>query len=243
MQRLTQKQRFVLNFIESYYNSNGFSPTFDEIASYFGFGSYNSVTDYVKVLRKKGYVDYEPGRSRNIVPKRVKRTCEYEDESLAEWPSLPSIRPNDLVNPGTLGERRMYRGKRQVQAGIPLVGTIAAGQPVEAVENIESYFDWEAMGLDNSAGDKFALRVKGDSMINRGIRDGDIVIVHKQKSVNPREVAAVRIGDEATLKYVQGEKGRIWLVPDNDHMRPMAVTPGEDFEVLGVVVGLFRGKI
>ncbi|RMH68680.1 MAG: repressor LexA [Gemmatimonadetes bacterium] len=201
---LTKKQKAVLNYIETYYARKGFSPTYEEIAERFGFGSYNSVTDYIKVLKKKGYLDNEAGKSRGIVPIRIARN----------W-------------------------------SIPLVGTITAGEPIEAVQNIETYLNLSTMGIDNRNEDKFALRVRGNSMINRGIRDGDIVIIRKQKEVGKRDVAAVRVGNDATLKYVERTKTRIKLVPDNNRMKPLSykISPELDIEVLGKVIGLYRDGV
>ncbi len=203
-QELTKKQKEVLFYIESYYARKGFSPTYEEIARRFGFGSYNSVTDYVKVLKKKGYLTNEAGKSRGIIPKRITRS----------W-------------------------------SIPVVGTIAAGAPIEAIQNVEGYFDWEAAGLDNRIEDKFALRVKGNSMINRGIQDGDVVVIKKQKVIGKKDVAAVRVGSEATLKYVEKDEKFIYLKPDNRRMKAikLKIEPDLDVEILGKVIGLFRHKI
>lgn len=126
---------------------------------------------------------------------------------------------------------------------IPVLGSIAAGMPVEAIENTEVFFDWDMLGLSNERKDKFGLRVKGNSMINRGIRDNDIVIVQRQSFVTRRDVAAVRIGNEVTLKYVKQEANCIRLIPDNDFMAPMVVNSSEDFEVMGKVIKLFRDEV
>jgi len=127
---------------------------------------------------------------------------------------------------------------------IPLVGTIAAGGPIEAVENVEAHLELKSFGFDNRDNDTFALRVRGDSMINRGIFSGDVVIIRKQTMVGRRDVAAVRIGDTATLKYVHQQENRILLIPDNDAMKPIEVVPGDgEVEVLGKVVGLVRREV
>jgi repressor LexA len=126
---------------------------------------------------------------------------------------------------------------------IPLIGSIAAGVPIEAIENVETWFEWDALGVTNERGDKFALRVKGNSMLNRGIRSGDIVVIQRQSFVTRRDVAAVRVGSEVTLKYVKQEVNSIKLIPDNDFVAPMTVAPTDDFEVMGKVVRLFREDI
>jgi repressor LexA len=126
---------------------------------------------------------------------------------------------------------------------IPLLGSIAAGAPIEAIENVETWFEWDALGVTNERGDKFALRVKGNSMVNRGIRDGDVVVVQRQSFVTRSDVAAVRVGNDVTLKYVKQEANSIKLIPANDFMAPITVDPREDFAVMGKVVKLFREEI
>ena len=125
---------------------------------------------------------------------------------------------------------------------VPLVGRIAAGAPVESVENVESRLDLSSLGIDNIGGDHFALKVKGDSMINAHILEGDIVVIRKQADVDSHAVAVVLWNGEATLKYVRRQKGRILLVPANDSMKPIPVEPAgvETFQVLGKVVSVIR---
>jgi repressor LexA len=138
---------------------------------------------------------------------------------------------------------RIVRSHVRASSRIPLLGSIAAGVPIEAIENVETWFEWDALGVTNERGDKFALRVKGNSMVNRGIRDGDVVVVQRQSFVTRRDVAAVRIGSDVTLKYVKQEANCIKLIPDNDFMGPITVEPGSDFEIMGRVVKLFREDI
>lgn len=135
--------------------------------------------------------------------------------------------------------------RRQVlpESRIPLLGSIAAGVPIEAVENVETWFVWDALGISNERGDKFALRVKGNSMVNRGIHDGDVVVVQRQSCVTRRDVAAVRVGNEVTLKYVKQENNCIKLIPDNDFMAPITVNPRDDFAIMGRVIRLFREEV
>jgi len=138
---------------------------------------------------------------------------------------------------------RISRSYLEHQNNVPLIGNIAAGIPIEAIENVETWFNLDAFGISNKNNDKFALRVKGNSMINRGIRDKDIVIVKRQPFVTSNDVAAVRIGNEVTLKYVKQEKDHVILVPDNDFMPPIKVESTDDFEVIGKVIMLFRENI
>jgi repressor LexA len=149
-----------------------------------------------------------------------------------------TIGKNRHVTPTRIVRSHAHAGSR-----IPLLGSIAAGLPIEAVENVETWFEWDALGVTNERGDKFALRVKGNSMINRGIRDGDVVVVQRQSFVTRRDVAAVRVGNEVTLKYVKQEANSIKLLPDNDFMAPITVDPRDDFAIMGRVIKLFREDI
>lgn len=131
---------------------------------------------------------------------------------------------------------------RPAPGEVPLLGRIAAGAPIEAIENVETKIDLSALGIDNEAGGYFALTVRGDSMIEAAILDGDLVVVKKQPEVAPGEVAAVRWNGEATLKYVRRKGDRMLLVPANGAMRPIVVDKEktESFEVLGKVVRVIR---
>lgn len=126
---------------------------------------------------------------------------------------------------------------------IPLLGNIAAGAPIEAIENVDTWLDFDALGVSNERRDKFALRVKGNSMINRGIRTNDIVIVQRQSFVTQKDVAAVRVGNDVTLKYVKQEANCVKLIPDNDFMAPITVDSNQDLQIIGKVVKLFREDI
>ncbi len=123
---------------------------------------------------------------------------------------------------------------------IPLLGRIAAGQPVLAVENIEDHLKISAGVFQGK--DLFALRVQGDSMINAGIKAGDIAIINQQPEVNNGEIAAVLIDDEATLKRVMLEKNRVRLKAENDHFQDIIITSETDrsFHIAGRFVGLIR---
>jgi repressor LexA len=127
-------------------------------------------------------------------------------------------------------------------SGVPLVGRIAAGVPIEAIENVEQSIDLADLGIDNSDGGYFALRVKGESMIDAHILDNDLVVIKKQPETGPNDIAAVLWNNEATLKYVVKKDGAVYLVPANGKMSPVEVTEEntEKFEILGKVVRVIR---
>ncbi len=149
-----------------------------------------------------------------------------------------------LERKGYLSTHRAARGielASEVQAslGIPLIGRIAAGRPLQALENFEGRLD---LGQEFGAHpDCFALRVKGDSMVDAGILDGDIAIIQSSPRVRHGEIAAVAIDNEATVKRVELEPGLMRLIPANAAYRPLEIREGEhDVRVLGAVVGIVR---
>ena len=121
---------------------------------------------------------------------------------------------------------------------LPLLGRIAAGAPILAVENHAGRFI-----LDESlvgGGETFLLRVEGDSMKNASILDGDLVVVRAQEAAHTGDIVAARIGEEATVKRLEQQAGRIRLLPENDAYEPIEVNDTEDFRILGKVVGVYR---
>ena len=150
---------------------------------------------------------------------------------------LPGRKQRNLVS------RRVSPAGAGMARTIPLVGAIAAGRPIEAIENVEEHLTLDTLGLLNADNSMFAVRVKGDSMINRGIMDGDVVIVKKQKVVAKKDVAAVRVGSGVTLKYVRQEDRCVKLIPDNAAMQPITVKQEDDIEILGKVVKLIRKEV
>ena len=124
---------------------------------------------------------------------------------------------------------------RREVVNVPMVGRVAAGQPILAVENVESYFPIPVEFVPNS--DTFMLKVKGESMINIGILDGDNVLVEKRSDARNGDVVVALVDDSATVKTFYKEDGRIRLQPENDTMDPIYV---DTCEVLGKVFGVFR---
>ena len=135
-----------------------------------------------------------------------------------------------LQNPGAKGRKRAI--VTSVRPGqIPVVGVVTAGIPILAVENQEGTMAWE--------GDPgcFALRVRGDSMINAGILSGDKVVVRPQQNADDGQIVVARIGDEATVKRLRRRNGEIWLMPENDNYAPI---DGREAELIGIVKAVVR---
>ncbi|MCR5774292.1 MAG: transcriptional repressor LexA [Lachnospiraceae bacterium] len=125
-------------------------------------------------------------------------------------------------------------GRREV-TNIPLIGTVAAGQPILAQQNIENYFPFPVEMAPNTQ--CFALKVQGESMINIGINDGDYVFVRETNSANNGDLVVAMVDDSATVKNFYKENGHIRLQPQNDDMDPIIVN---DCKILGIVFGVFR---
>ena len=125
--------------------------------------------------------------------------------------------------------------KRKEIINIPVVGKVAAGEPLLAVQNIENYFPVPAEYLSNHV--TFMLKVQGESMINAGIYDGDTIIVEEANTAENGEIIVALIDDSATVKRFFREKDHIRLQPENDSMEPIIV---KDCKIIGKVIGLFR---
>ncbi|MBP3249595.1 MAG: transcriptional repressor LexA [Ruminococcus sp.] len=131
---------------------------------------------------------------------------------------------------------RSLRLPNSASASVPILGTVTAGQPITAIQDITGYLGFEAPGKDPE--DLFALRVRGESMINVGILDGDIVIVERVPYAENNDIVVALVdGEEATVKRFFKEKGHYRLQPENDTMEPIIV---DDCQVLGKVIGLKR---
>jgi repressor LexA len=135
-----------------------------------------------------------------------------------------------LLSPGAKGRKRaIVTNLRQGQ--IPVVGVVTAGVPILAVENQEGTMVWDG---DPSC---FALRVRGDSMINAGILSGDKVVVRPQQTADDGQIVVARIGDEATVKRLRRRHGQVWLMPENDAYEPI---DGSEAEIIGLVKAVVR---
>ena len=134
-----------------------------------------------------------------------------------------------LQSPGAKGRKRaLVTGVRPGQ--IPVAGLVTAGMPILAVENQEGTIPWSESGC-------FALRVRGDSMINAGILEGDKVVVRPQQSADNGQIVVARIGDEATVKRLWRRNGQVWLMPENDNYEPI---DGSEAEIIGLVKAVVR---
>ena len=216
--RLTQRQRDILDFISTSIDRRGYPPTLREIGEHFGIRSTNGVSDHLKALEKKGFLAREDLKSRAMRPTSSSTSTPRTD--------------GNFVDLSRLG---------QEMVSIPVVGRVAAGQPLLAVENVEDTVKVDRFFVGQNR-EVFALRVKGDSMIEAGIFDGDYVFVRKQLQANAGETVVVMINDEATVKKYYPEGDTIRFQPANAAMEPIFVRKKEfkSVNILGLVIGVYR---
>lgn len=201
--RLTDRQKEILDFICQFREECGYPPTLREIGKKFGISSTFGVKRHLDALVKKGYLNIEGSLSRGISVLNNNR----EDENL-------------------------FRK-------IPVIGRVAAGSPILAVENIEGSIVVDPTLMKKNE-DCFALKIKGDSMINAGIFEGDIVIVSPKKEAFNGEIIVAMIDDEATVKKFEKKNNKIRLLPENDNYAPIEVEDTKEFAIIGKVIGVVR---
>jgi len=214
---LTERQKEALSFIIDYVEETGYPPTIREIGDELGIKSTNGVNDHLKALEKKGYLERQTGKSRALRPLR-----HPDGTPTAEaQPEDEGIDAEDIHQ-------------------VPEVGRIAAGSPIEAVENVDRHLHVGA-GMLGQRDDIFALTVEGESMIEAGIHDGDTIFVRPQQQANTGEIVAVRMDGRATVKRWYPEDDRIRLEPENSAMDPIYIDASSGPSLLlGRVVAVFR---
>jgi repressor LexA len=226
MNGLTERQLEVLRFIARQIDDAGYPPTIREIGEALDIRSTNGVNDHLKALERKGYLSRDPVKSRALIPTDAARSV-----------LGASARPANVVSITSKAAARA--SARLVE--IPIVGRVAAGQPILAQERIEDTVQVDSFLLGTNK-KVYGLRVQGDSMIGDGILPGDYVFVKKQLDADDGEIVVAMIDDEATVKRVYFEGDRVRFQPSNPRMAPIYVRQS-DFRstmILGVVVGIYR---
>ncbi|MBA4251502.1 MAG: transcriptional repressor LexA [Chlorobiaceae bacterium] len=211
---LTDRQKEVLDFILQFRNEIGYPPTLREIGKRFNISSTFGVKRHLEALVKKGFINIEGNASRGI-------SFNNNDE-------------NDYVK---FDDKIISND--DVFSQIPILGRVAAGTPILASENIEGSIVVDR-NFVKKAENCFALKVKGDSMINAGIFEGDFVIVNQTIAVNNNEIIVALIDNEATVKRFRKEKSKSKLLPENDNYSPIDVTNNQNFQIVGKVIGVVR---
>lgn len=210
-QTLTKRQQQILDYIRKCIEVKHYPPSVREIGQAIGLSSPSTVHAHLNALEAKGYIKREGAKSRSMVVTGEKRENAHVGQS-----ETTQISDHSLVQ-------------------LPLVGRVAAGSPILAEQNIE-----EEITLPTSLfGDRnsFLLTVHGESMINAGILDGDILLVREQKTADNGDIVVAMIGEGSTVKTYYKEADCIRLQPQNDSMEPIFT---RDAQIIGIVTGLFR---
>lgn len=207
---LNKREKAILNFIEKQIMTDGYPPSVREIGKAVGLNSTATVHGYLAKLEEKGYIKKENKKGRTL-----------------------KLLKGGSGEPMMKSSKDFYAQRELVE--VPIVGKITAGAPILAVENITDTFPIPLDFVGNS--ESFMLKVRGESMIEAGILDGDLILVKKQNSARNGEIVVALIGDEATVKTFYKEENYIRLQPENSTMDPIIVP---DCEILGKVAGVFR---
>ena len=214
--KLTERQQQIFDLVRSAIERTGAPPTRAEIAQQFGFRSANAAEEHLQALARKGVIELVGGTSRGI---------RLRSETLR---ALNASR----------GQQAMLPMAGLAQLTLPLVGRVAAGHPILAQEHIEQTHVFEASLFSQTP--DYLLKVKGMSMRDAGILDGDLLAVKQAKEARNGQIVVARIGDEVTVKRFHRNKGSIELLPENPDFQPIVVTDDVDFELEGLAVGLIR---
>jgi repressor LexA len=209
---LTKRQQEIFDFIKRYSAKYGYPPTVRDIGKAVGLASSSTVHAHLANLEKLGLLRRDPSKPRAIeLLDRVGRDV------------------------GSAVETAVDNVRSILDRGLPVVGQVAAGQPVLAEENIEDYV--QVPPIAGGEDGEYVLRVRGDSMKEVGILEGDYVVVRPQETATDGEIVVAMVGEEATVKRFFREQDHIRLQPENVTMEPIR---SKDVRVLGRVVGLFR---
>ena len=208
MAQLTKMQQKIYDYIAQAIQDQGYPPSVREIGEAVGLKSPSTVHFHLKHLEELGVIGKQAGKGRALTLTEASR------ESQAPESQPPESQPSENQ--------------------VPIVGNVAAGSPILAQECIEDYLTFDTGRLGDT---HFALRVRGESMLNAGILPGDLVVVRQQQTCNQGEIVVAMIDDEATVKRFSRKNGHIWLLPENDDYEPI---DGTYAQILGKVVAVVR---
>lgn len=211
MEKLSRMQQRVYDYIEESIALHGYAPSVREIGEALGLKSPSTVHFHIKHLQEMGLIEKSAGKGRAITLKKQPQ----------EAPAAPVQQVDES------GE---YSSRRRV----PIVGNVAAGNPILAQECIEDYLTFDTGGHDD---EYFALRVRGESMLGVGILPDDLVVVHRQSVAQNGQIVVALISDEATVKTLKRKGSEVWLLPANPDYQPI---DGRESTILGRVVAVVR---
>ncbi len=211
---LTDRQKEVLELVCQGIREDGMPPTRAEISYMLGFSSANAAESHLRALERKGMIEILVGASRGIVI--LPEAAEHVEECrilTTESEAVP----------------------------LPVVGRVAAGEPILAISNVEDHHLIDPDLFDPPA--DYLLRVKGMSMCNIGILDGDLLAVHSTQEARNKQIVVARVDDEVTVKRFHRARNKVTLFPENDDFDPIEVDlKTQDFAIEGIYVGVLRYK-
>lgn len=207
MQKLTAMQQKIYDYIANTVRNQGYPPSVREIGEAVGLKSPSTVHFHIKHLEELGYISKSGRKGRALT--LTERAAPAAAPAPAQEAEIPSGR-------------------------VPVLGDVAAGSPILAQECIDDYISFDTQGRD---GEFFALRVRGESMLNAGILPGDLVVVHRQPTAQNGEIVVALLEDEATVKRLSRRDGEVWLLPENENYSPI---DGRYASILGKVAAVLR---
>jgi repressor LexA len=226
--KLTARQQQILDLVQSAIERTGSPPTRAEIASELGFKSANAAEEHLQALARKGVIELLGGTSRGI---RLKSDTL---KALAQARMAPFA--------GQFSKQYMLPLPSLAQLSLPLVGRVAAGSPILAQEHIEQSYGVEASLFPRRP--DYLLKVRGMSMRDAGIMDGDLLAVQKTKDAKNGQIVVARLGDDVTVKRLRRTKAGIELLAENPDFQTIHVPlDALDFELEGIAVGLIRNSM
>ncbi len=219
--KLTARQQQILELIQNSIARTGSPPTRAEIATEFGFKSANASEEHLKALARKGAIELVSGTSRGIRLKgdtlqsiNASRSKQFTEQFSQSLPNLSKL------------------------LQLPLVGRVAAGNPILAQEHVEQSYSFESSMFARKP--DYLLKVKGMSMRDAGIMDGDLLAVQSAKDARNGQIVVARLGEEVTVKRYRRTQNLIELLPENPDFKIITVDPEEPFAIEGLAVGLIR---
>ena len=222
--KLTARQQQVLDLVQSAMERTGAPPTRAEIAAELGFKSANAAEEHLQALARKGVIELVGGTSRGI---RLKSD---------------TLRSLNEARLSQYGKQYMLPLPGLAQLTLPLVGRVAAGSPILAQEHVDQTYLMEASMFPRRP--DYLLKVRGMSMRDAGIMDGDLLAVQKTKEAKTGQIVVARLGDEVTVKRLRRTRHGIELIPENPDFDTILVAPDDDsFELEGIAVGLIRNTM
>ena len=221
--KLTARQQQILELIQTAIARTGAPPTRAEIAAELGFKSANAAEEHLQALARKGVIELVSGTSRGI---------RLRSDALR---SINAARHNQLGNQFNLPIPGL------AQLVLPLVGRVAAGSPILAQEHVDQTYCVENNLFQHKP--DYLLKVRGMSMRDAGIMDGDLLAVQSTRDARNGQIIVARLGDDVTVKRLRRTATAIELLPENPDYPVIVVQPGEPFEIEGLAVGLIRNTM